>query len=80
MEFKNCPFCGSEDIVVKANYGRHGAFVHVACLFCGSQGKNFSNKRVWDSDDFWNDISVERAINAWNMRTGDKGAEQNNEI
>lgn len=76
MTYKSCPFCGSDSIDVRANFGMYGAYVYAACQVCGSRGKTFLNKKHWDDDDFWDDISVKSAENAWNMRAGDSGAQQ----
>ena len=72
MELKNCPFCGSDDVSIKAIRGSKGWFVFARCAFCGSQGKTFGNKvRYSDCDEFWEDDSIGRATKAWNMRAGD---------
>ena len=72
MELKSCPFCGSDEVNVKAIKGSRGWFVFCYCGFCGSQGKTFSNKvRDYDSDEFWGDDSIRKASKAWNMRAGD---------
>ena len=81
MEFKNCPFCGSDDISIKAMMGRRGWFVFAQCGFCGSQGKTYGHKRCdkscneecspYSCDGFLECESVEKAVKAWNRRSGD---------
>lgn len=72
MELKNCPFCGSDDIEVKAMKGRKGWFVFCKCEFCGSQGKTFTHKGNCGSNDelFWSDESIRQSCKAWNKRMG----------
>lgn len=82
-ELKSCPFCGYENPVYAARYGRYGIFLLVRCDSCGVEskkiglGKDFIEPPEYD---FLVDKEVEAACHrlrsAWNRRCSD--AEQDN--
>lgn len=74
-ELKPCPFCGSEDAEMEANCNKRGQwFVYVRCELCRASSRTFTNKSEErpDCEAFWNDVSVRKAMNAWNTRSGEE--------
>lgn len=70
MEFKRCPFCGSEQVGLYRSFNNKSRllFVYVKCELCGGQAKTYVNRRQADDETFWDDESCNKATNAWNMR------------
>ncbi len=71
---KPCPHCGGV-AYLNSNYSykTRSYFIFVKCDICGATGKTTCEQEdpaisEWQSD------ACERAIEAWNMRTGEKGA------
>ena len=66
-KYMNCPFCGHE-ASGWVNRGRYGRFTYVECDLCGARSKAFKYCGDEGAEIDWNDISVEKARDAWNRR------------
>ena len=77
MTIKNCPHCGGTACLM-ANYSRKLRlyFTFVKCDICGAQGKIY-NTAEDPASAGWNNSACIDAVNAWNMRTPEKGAPDN---
>ena len=62
QKLKECPFCGSENVVVIPENGMGGCSAHVECLGCGA-----TIRQDWYAGQDKID-ACKRAIELWNRR------------
>lgn len=69
FDLKECPFCGSNDIDLRATYSHGGWMVYCKCAMCRGQGGIFNSKTDPAEDD-WEEgnVACRSAIRAWNKR------------
>lgn len=77
MKIKPCPHCGGT-ACLNSNYSykTRSFFAYVRCDICGAQGKAYRSTEDPVTED-WDNTACRDAIKAWNMRTGEKDAEEN---
>ena len=70
---KACPHCGGV-AYLNQNYSHkaRGYFVYVKCEVCGAQGKTIHSREEPAAAD-WNNQACDSAVDAWNLRTDDRG-------
>ena len=67
-ELKPCPFCGHEANIYYRGT-RNGIVFYVQCDVCMAQTRVFrAYNEDTESDDFWDQLPVLKAIDAWNRR------------
>lgn len=65
----DCPFCGSPDVHLFANWSRknQGWYVQAQCETCGARSRGYFTETDPDETD-WNGKAERSATAAWNMR------------
>ena len=70
LELKPCPFCGCEDIYMRANYSSKARryFVFAQCDVCKStSGTHCAEYNKFD-ESIWDSAAAKSAERAWNRR------------
>lgn len=71
-ELKECPFCGSDQAVMKYNGAKHGRFYYIECEICGGRTRGVCRPfRDIPNDDpnEWDNRYAHTAITLWNQRS-----------
>ena len=69
IEFKPCPFCGNEEIMIHYNGSKWGRFYQVKCETCGASTRGVClPTRFIDKSDEWDNDAANQAITLWNTR------------
>lgn len=73
-DVKKCPFCGDEASLYRS-YGKYGYFVYMKCDLCSAETKGF--KIYGNADDWEVSEAAQKAVFAWNRRSGENGHQTN---
>lgn len=66
---KSCPFCGSDEIMLKYNGSRHGRFYYMECDVCGGRTRGICvPTKELDGLDEWNNDAAAKVERLWNRR------------